>query len=138
MAVEQVDLALRLLQLIALALPAVALLMVVMAEMHKTSDEIKDVGQTGSPTVGAVSVLRANRYADFALAQYSLNFFILSALFLILFYFVTFVWLLRIGVALIALAMISLGLSVFVMPRMPMSRVWLEIRSRINRGFDRD
>lgn len=132
MATEQADLALRLLQLIALALPAIALLMGVMAEMHKRTKEVRN---RGNDTVGAIPEVRASHYADFALAQYSIIFFILSGLFLIVFFFIQIVWLLRIGVVLIAVALICLGLSVFVMPRMNLGRTLQTIRREFDSGF---
>lgn len=136
MATEQVDLALRLFQLIALALPAIGLLMGVMAEMHKRTKEVKDYNtQAPTQTVGAIPELRASHYADFALAQYSIIFFILSGLVLLVFYFLQMIWLLRFGVVLIAVALICLGLSVFMMPRMNLNRSLRSIKSRFKRIF---
>lgn len=105
MVTGETEIALRFLSLIALALPAIALLMVVMTEIYRRGG----LQYTTS---------EADKEPDFALAQYSLFTFLLAALALIGYVaFPSLRLVLSIGFVLIVLALLILALSVLFMAR---------------------
>ncbi|WP_440991230.1 hypothetical protein [Haloarchaeobius baliensis] len=120
---EQLDFALQLLQLIALALPAIAILLQVMVD---TNMEVNDIVNRQDPRyskiskheyerVGVYKTTVADKQTEFVLAQYSLILLLVSALVLVSYVFTGIFILETVGIISIGIAFLLLGVSVVFM-----------------------
>lgn len=114
-----VDTALRLLQLVALALPAMAIYMQVLAGIYQdTKDPKRDMN------TGLVSISVADEKIDFALVLGSLSVFLLSSFPLIATVLIRWETLLTVGIVLISLALFTFLSAVVATLKKTINTTW--------------
>lgn len=114
-----VDTALRLLQLVALALPAMAIYMQVLAGIYQEKEDPERDLNTG-----LVSISVANEKVDFGLVLGSLSLFLLSSFPLIVTVLIRWETLLTVGIVLISLALFTFLSAVVVTLKGTVDTIW--------------